>query len=312
MLSERLLTTVVRSMADKTLALHPVPTGTLPDPVPGRAYTLYVHVPFCERLCPYCSFNRYPYREERARTHFKALREEMRLLAEKGYDFESAYIGGGTPTVDIDELCETIDYARDLFSIKEINSETNPNHLIPSYLDKLKGRIQRLSVGVQSFDNELLRQIGPLRQVRQRRGDIRAHRAGGAVLRVAERGHDLQLPVPDRGHPRQRLREDRHLRVSSDHLLAPVPVQRHHAQDGERAGEDGLRPGAPLLLHLRRDSERGRVALLRAAHPVAPSTASTRICAAARTWRWTSTPWPTRSAWEWAPAPSRIWVTTCS
>ena len=101
MLSERLLTTVVRSMTDKTLALHPVPTGTLPDPVPGRAYTLYVHVPFCERLCPYCSFNRYPYREERARTHFKALREEMRLLAEKGYDFESAYIGGGTPTVDI-------------------------------------------------------------------------------------------------------------------------------------------------------------------------------------------------------------------
>ena len=159
MLSERLLTTVVRSMTDKTLALHPVPTGTLPDPVPGRAYTLYVHVPFCERLCPYCSFNRYPYREERARTHFKALREEMRLLAEKGYDFESAYIGGGTPTVDIDELCETIDYARDLFSIKEINSETNPNHLIPSYLDKLKGRIQRLSVGVQSFDNELLRQM---------------------------------------------------------------------------------------------------------------------------------------------------------
>ena len=159
MLSERLLTTVVRSMTDKTLALHPVPTGTLPDPVPGRAYTLYVHVPFCERLCPYCSFNRFPYREERARTHFAALREEMRLLKEKGYDFESAYIGGGTPTVDIDELCETIDYARDLFSIKEINSETNPNHLIPSYLEKLKGRIQRLSVGVQSFDNELLRQM---------------------------------------------------------------------------------------------------------------------------------------------------------
>ncbi len=159
MLSERMLTTVVKSMTDKTLALHPVPSGTLPDPVPGQAYTLYVHVPFCERLCPYCSFNRFPYREERARNYFKALRKEMQLLKDKGYDFESAYIGGGTPTVDIDELCETIDLARDMFSIKEVNSETNPNHLIPEYLDKLKGRIQRLSVGVQSFDDGLLKQM---------------------------------------------------------------------------------------------------------------------------------------------------------
>ena len=159
MLSERMLTTVVRAMTDKTLTLHPVPEGALPDPVEGRPYTLYVHVPFCERLCPYCSFNRFPYREQRARDYFQALRQEMRMLADQGYDFESVYVGGGTPTVDIDELCETIDLARDLFHVKEVNSETNPNHLIPEYLDKLKGRIQRLSVGVQSFDDGLLRQM---------------------------------------------------------------------------------------------------------------------------------------------------------
>ena len=162
-----------------------MPEGALPDPVPGRPYTLYVHVPFCERLCPYCSFNRFPYREQRARDYFQALRQEMRMLAAQGYDFESVYVGGGTPTVDIDELCETIDLARDLFHVKEVNSETNPNHLIPEYLDKLHGRIQRLSVGVQSFDDGLLRQIGPLPEVRKRGGDLRAHRRGGALLRVA-------------------------------------------------------------------------------------------------------------------------------
>ena len=59
----------------------------------------------------------------------------------------------------LDELCETIDLARDTFSIKEVSSETNPNHLIPSYLEKLKGRVQRLSVGVQSFDDGLLKQM---------------------------------------------------------------------------------------------------------------------------------------------------------
>ena len=159
MLSERMLTTVVRAMTDKTLTLHPVPEGALPDPVEGRPYTLYVHVPFCERLCPYCSFNRFPYAEDRARPYFQNMRREMRMLKDLGYDFESLYVGGGTPTIMIDELCETIDLARELFSIKEVSSETNPNHLIPSYLDKLKGRVQRLSVGVQSFDDGLLKQM---------------------------------------------------------------------------------------------------------------------------------------------------------
>lgn len=120
---------------------------------------LYMHVPFCERLCPYCSFNRFPFSEERARPYFENMRKEMRMLKDLGYDFDSVYIGGGTPTIMIDELCDTIDQARELFNIQEVSSETNPNHLIPSYLDKLQGRVQRLSVGVQSFDDGLLKQM---------------------------------------------------------------------------------------------------------------------------------------------------------
>ena len=159
MLSERLLTKVVRQCTNQYLKLRPTDETHVPAPEPGKRYMLYAHVPFCERLCPYCSFNRFPYAEDRARPYFQNMRKEMRMLKDLGYDFESLYVGGGTPTIMIDELCETIDQARDMFSIKEVSSETNPNHLIPSYLDKLKGRVQRLSVGVQSFDDGLLKQM---------------------------------------------------------------------------------------------------------------------------------------------------------
>lgn len=159
MLSERLLTNVVRQCTNQYLKLRPTDETRVPAPEPGKRYMLYAHVPFCERLCPYCSFNRFPYAEDRARPYFQNMRKEMRMLKDLGYDFESLYVGGGTPTIMIDELCETIDEARDMFSIKEVSSETNPNHLIPSYLDKLKGRVQRLSVGVQSFDDGLLKQM---------------------------------------------------------------------------------------------------------------------------------------------------------
>ena len=161
MLSERMLTGVIKTMTKHSLAMEPVPESErmLPGPKPGMHYMLYMHIPFCQRLCPYCSFNRYPFTEEAAKPYFANLRKEMLMLKDMGYDFESIYCGGGTPTIMIDELCETLDLARENFHIKEVSSETNPNHLTQPYLDKLKGRVQRLSVGVQSFDNALLKQM---------------------------------------------------------------------------------------------------------------------------------------------------------
>ena len=154
-----MLTAVVRQCTKSYLKLQPTDDVRVPGPKPGQKYMLYMHVPFCERLCPYCSFNRFPFAEERARPYFASMRKEMMMLKDLGYDFESLYVGGGTPTIMLDELCDTIDLAKETFSIKEVSSETNPNHLIPSYLDKLQGRVQRLSVGVQSFDNGLLKQM---------------------------------------------------------------------------------------------------------------------------------------------------------
>ena len=117
MLAERFLTRLLKPMIHRSLLSSPTDETYLPAPHPGERYMLYLHVPFCERLCPYCSFNRYPFREDIARPYFENLRREMLMLKSLGYDFESLYFGGGTPTVMIDELCETIDLARETFSV---------------------------------------------------------------------------------------------------------------------------------------------------------------------------------------------------
>ncbi|MBR2521910.1 MAG: radical SAM protein, partial [Coriobacteriales bacterium] len=159
MLEERLLSKVVRTMNKTTLRFAPSDGSDYPMPMPGQRYMLYMHVPFCERLCPYCSFNRFPYAEDVARRYFSSMREEMRMLSDRGFTFETVYVGGGTPTILMDELISSLDLAEQLFGVQDVSSETNPNHLVPEVLKDLVGRVQRLSVGVQSFDNGLLKQM---------------------------------------------------------------------------------------------------------------------------------------------------------
>ena len=158
-IAERLLTRRLRGMRSQQLRLEPHRPGDLPRPRRDGGYLLYAHVPFCEVLCPYCSFNRFPHREDRAVAYLRQLREEMRMVADLGYRFSSMYVGGGTPTVMVDELVATIRLARELFGIAEVSTETNPNHLTDAVLGPLEGEVQRLSVGVQSLDDDLLRQM---------------------------------------------------------------------------------------------------------------------------------------------------------
>jgi len=122
---------------------------------------LYMHIPFCEELCPYCSFHRIIFTEPLTRKYFKALRREIKLYQEKGYKFKGIYVGGGTPTVLIDELAETLHLAREIFPIQAISVETNPNHLNSENIKILKQNgVNRLSVGVQTFSDDLLKKIG--------------------------------------------------------------------------------------------------------------------------------------------------------
>jgi coproporphyrinogen III oxidase-like Fe-S oxidoreductase len=118
-------------------------------------------VPFCEVLCPYCSFHRVHFEESRARRYFAALRREIRRYHSQGYVFSGVYVGGGTPTVLPDELADTLGLVRELSpGLGEVSVETNPKDLRDEVLRVLEGAgVDRLSVGVQTFDDGLLRQM---------------------------------------------------------------------------------------------------------------------------------------------------------
>jgi coproporphyrinogen III oxidase-like Fe-S oxidoreductase len=130
----------------------------IPELTRQKPRLLYLHIPFCEKLCPYCSFNRIVFDESLCRAYFRALRLELLLYKKKGFAFQGIYVGGGTPTVLIDELEDTLALARESFQIREISVETNPNHLTDANIAALKRvGVNRLSVGIQSFDNGLLK-----------------------------------------------------------------------------------------------------------------------------------------------------------
>lgn len=128
---------------------------------PAGACQLYVHVPFCEALCPFCSFHRVRDNPDKAGRYFDALRREIALYHGAGFRFADIYVGGGTPTVHPDELIATLDAVRARSPVRSISIETNPNHLRPELLQRYRDAgVTRLSVGVQSFDDGLLERMG--------------------------------------------------------------------------------------------------------------------------------------------------------
>ncbi|MDP3880011.1 MAG: coproporphyrinogen III oxidase family protein [Dehalococcoidales bacterium] len=123
--------------------------------------SLYIHIPFCRTLCPFCCFNRYLFKEDRARQYFRSLRKELDIYIQRGFKFSEFYFGGGTPTLLMDELAGFIDYLKDNFRVKQISLETTPRELTPETVSQLKtAGINRLSIGVQSFDDDLLKSMG--------------------------------------------------------------------------------------------------------------------------------------------------------
>lgn len=134
-----------------------------------RPLGVYVHVPFCRVHCPYCDFYTYPSARGRQDEFALAVVREIDLsparLCTDRYQVETIYFGGGTPSLltsqHFDTILTKLDKVFTLATSPEITLELNPGEVTKGYLDGLRGLgVNRLSLGVQSFQESALRFLG--------------------------------------------------------------------------------------------------------------------------------------------------------
>ena len=160
MFIDKCLTFYTARLTRRYLTSEEYSQGSPPKPDKDSSYLLYMHIPFCEELCPYCSFVRFKFEPSLASRYFDALEKEIEIYHGLGYRFDSIYIGGGTPTIMPGRLARIIEFVKKNWQIKQLSVETNPNHLTPEILRILRDiGTNRLSVGVQSFNTEILESI---------------------------------------------------------------------------------------------------------------------------------------------------------
>ena len=129
--------------------------------MPGRG--LYVHLPFCPYICPYCDFAKWPLARSRAREYMVALENE--IARAPGFTATTVFLGGGTPnTYDPPVVAALVERLRQRFALPEeaeISVEANPDAaLCTSFREYGDAGVNRLSFGVQSFVEEELRVLG--------------------------------------------------------------------------------------------------------------------------------------------------------
>ncbi|MQP97308.1 oxygen-independent coproporphyrinogen III oxidase [Streptococcus mitis] len=123
----------------------------------------YVHIPFCTQICYYCDFSKVFIKNQPVDSYLEHLLEEFR-----SYDIQklrTLYIGGGTPTAlsasQLEVLLKGLTENLDLSTLEELTIEANPGDLDADKIAVLKNSaVNRVSLGVQTFDNKMLKKIG--------------------------------------------------------------------------------------------------------------------------------------------------------
>lgn len=157
---------------------------------------LYIHIPFCVRKCAYCDFVSYAGQQEKFSAYVDALTEEM---ARRPSDapVTSVFLGGGTPSLlPAEQLSRLLSAVRARYNLTkncEITSEANPGTVTKAWLDAAaEGGINRLSVGVQAVQPDLLRAIGRIHSFEQARETFEMARQSG----INNLSADLMYALP--------------------------------------------------------------------------------------------------------------------
>ena len=128
---------------------------------------IYIHIPFCKSKCNYCDFNSFAKKDDCIDNYINAVKQEIEEYAKNNKDIlvKTIYIGGGTPSYIkekyMEELIETIKQNLEIVSNAEITIEANPGTVNKRKLEcYYKIGINRLSIGLQSVNDKLLKLLG--------------------------------------------------------------------------------------------------------------------------------------------------------
>ena len=129
---------------------------------------IYIHIPFCKVKCIYCDFYSITNREKQIPLFTKLLIEEInsyKRYNKKKWEFNTIFFGGGTPSIlpvkNIEKILIQLDDVFDISNVKEITLEANPGEASFNFLNDIKKiGINRLSIGFQSFNDKVLKNLG--------------------------------------------------------------------------------------------------------------------------------------------------------
>lgn len=159
---------------------------------------IYIHIPFCKSKCSYCDFTSFANKGEMVEKYIDALKIEIENTDRNNYEINTIYIGGGTPSfIDSIYIVEILETIKSKFKVKqsaEITIEVNPGTVNEEKLkDYISVGINRISIGLQSTNNRILKQIGRIHTYKEFLNTYKlARKVGFKNINI-----DLMLALPN-------------------------------------------------------------------------------------------------------------------